>query len=524
MITKNDVVLAKYIDPKFIVKTEGNLSVFMVSAEEIVAVCKKLYFDDRLQLKTIAASDESGTGSGFRIFYIFGVPSENIFLAPVLELKNSQNFPSITKDIQEAAWYEQKIKTFFGLNPAGHPNLQPLLLHGNWPVDKFPLRRNFDWRERPPMAKNAYHFSEVGGEGIYEIPVGPVHAGVIEPGHFRFSVAGEEIVLLEPKLGYTHKGTEKLFEVLPLPDKIRLSERVSGDSSFSHSMAFCAALENLADVAVPARARYLRVVFSELERLANHLGDTGFIMQDTGYNFGGSNCARLRELVMRLADRLTGSRFLRGVNVLGGVAKDISAESRDQLLQELAAIRKDFDEVMAIAENSSSLLNRLEGAGKLDRQIGIDHGVLGVAARALGLTRDARLDYPYAAYNDLKFDPALENDGDVKARFYVRVKEIYSSFVILEQALGRLPAGEVAVSSPINFRKNSWGIGLVEGWRGDIFYFVMTDAAGVVSRVAVRDPSFLNWTVLGYAGKGNVVPDFPLINKSFNLSYSGYDL
>lgn len=517
-------IITKYIPKNYQPKTDGNVLSYNVPVAEIAGVCKQLYFEYGLPLKTITAVDDRKENGGFRIMYVFGLPKENVFLAPYIILKDTEEFPSITKQIQQAFWHERKIKTFFGLNPVGHPDPRPLILHENWPNNVFPLRKDFNWQDRPAEANNTYEFQKVDGEGIYEIPVGPVHAGIIEPGHFRFSVAGEEIVLLEPKLGYVHKGTEKLFEVLPLADKVRLSERVSGDTSFTHSMAYCQAIENLANLEVLERAKYLRVIFSELERLANHFNDVGFIMLDTGYSFGGANGTRLREMIMQWHERLTGSRFLRGVNTIGGVTKDISAEVGHELLQDLQKIKKDFTEVVDISENSATLLNRLEGAGKLDAKIAMDHGVIGVAGRAVGIARDARIDYPYAAYDKVKFNISLEKNGDVRSRLYVRIKEVYSSLDIIEQAFGGMPAGNLVAGGKIELRKNSYAVGLAEGWRGDIVYFVITDAAGNITRVDVRDPSFINWTVVGYAGKGNVVPDFPLINKSFNLSYSGDDL
>lgn len=518
-------LIEKYVSKNYQVKTDGNVLTYEVLSNDILKVVTALYFEQKLPLKTITAVDERKECGRFRVLYVFGVPGSNVFLVPYIVLSSTEKFPSITKQIQQAAWHERKIRTFFGLEPVGHPDYKPLILHENWPENLFPLRKDFNWQQRPEEAHNTYEFQTVAGEGIYEIPVGPVHAGIIEPGHFRFSVAGEEIVLLEPKLGYVHKGTEKLFEVLPLTDKVRLSERVSGDASFTHSLAFCQALEHLSNLEVPERAKYLRVIFSELERLANHFNDIGFIMLDTGFSFGGTNGTRLRERIMQWHERLTGSRFLRGVNTIGGVTKDIVADIVQELLKDLQNIQKDFHEFIDISEDSASLLNRLEGTGQLDYQIAIDHGVLGVAGRALGLTSDSRVDFPYAAYNKIKFSVALEKDGDVRSRLYVRIKEIFASFGIIEQALAGLPAnGKLVCEGPVDFRKNSYGISVAEGWRGEIVYFVITDNEGKITRVDVRDPSFINWAVLGYAGKGNVVPDFPLINKSFNLSYSGNDL
>ncbi len=522
---KQDVIIKKYIADKFEAKKEGNVVVFNVPIEQITEICKKHYFEHKLQLKTITATDERGAGKGFKIFYVFGAPGEHAFIVPFIVLKNTESFPSITREMHGASGYERKIKTFFGLEPAGHPQSRRVMLPDNWPEDVFPLRKDFHWQERPAPANTPYEFQKVAGEGIYEIPVGPVHAGIIEPGHFRFSVAGEEIVLLEARLGYKHRGIEKLFEILPLDNKVRLSERISGDTSFTHSLAFCQAVEMLAGCEVPEQAAYLRVVFSELERLANHFNDIGFIMLDAGYSFGGSNGARLREQIMQWNERLTGSRFLRGVNAIGGVTCDISPSVRKELHDELKKLQNDFTEVIEISEDSSSLLNRLQGTGRLDYQIALDHDIIGVAGRAIGLEHDARIEYPYAAYDKLRFAMALEKEGDVRSRLYVRIKEVYSSLSILEQALEKMPAdGELCNEGEVTLRPDSQGIGIAEGWRGEILYFLVTDSAGGITRVDVRDSSFINWTVLGHSAKGNVVPDFPLINKSFNLSYSGNDL
>ncbi len=522
---KQDGIMERYIADKFETKKEGNVIVYNIPSGNIIEICRELYFGKKLQLKTITATDERNRNGDFKIYYVFGVPEENIFLAPYITLKNHDEFPSITKDIHEASGYERKIKSFFGLNPVGHPHPRQILLHENWPDKILPLRKDFSWQERPMEARGEYKFQQVEGEGIYEIPVGPVHAGIIEPGHFRFSVAGEEIMLLEPKLGYTHKGIEKLFEVLPIESKIKLSERISGDTSFTHSLAFCQAIENLSDISISERVKYIRAIFSELERLANHFNDIGFIMLDTGYNFGGASGTRLREIIMQWNERLTGSRFLRGVNTIGGVTRNITNEAKTELLKVLKKLRQDFNEVIEIAESSSSLHNRLAGTGKLDRQIAVDHGAIGVAGRAVGIAHDARVEYPYAAYDKIKFDIALENEGDVQARWSVRIKEVYSSMAILEQAFLNIPAdGKLKSDKMPNLRNDSCAIGITEGWRGDIVYFVATDSEGCVNRVDVRDPSFINWPLVGHVGKGNVVPDFPLINKSFNLSYSGNDL
>ena len=518
-------IIAKYISANADIKIHNNLFAFEVSHSSIKEVVCDLYRKHNLPLKTITAADEREENGCFKIFYVFGVPKENVFLAPFIRIESFGEFPSLTLDIHEASTYERKIKTFFGLNPKGHPNPRSLILHENWPEGAFPLRKDFNWQTRPKEANTTFEFYKIEGEGIYEIPVGPIHAGIIEPGHFRFNVAGEEIINLEPRLGFVHKGSEKLFEVLPMEKKLVLSEKISGDSAFSHSLAFCQAVESLGGINVPERAKYLRVVYAELERLVNHLGDIGFIMLDTGFNFGGANGSRLREMVMQINERLIGSRFLRGVNIFGGVAKDIDKQAADKLMEDLENIINDFSQVIEVAENSDSLLNRLKGTGIVSGQIAKDHGVTGVAGRAGGAENDARKDYPYAVYDKLDFKVATEDSSDVYARFCVRVKEVYSSFDLIRQVLENIPEGNFNIQGPIiDLRQNSFALGIVEGWRGDIVYFIMTDAQGIISRVDVRDPSFLNWTAAGHAGPGNIVPDFPLINKSFNLSYSGNDL
>lgn len=497
---------------------------FEVPVSQIIAIALDLRNNKNLQLKLITATDEREAGGGFKIWYIFGAPQEQTFVIPFIQLKNTEEFPSLSPTIHEAWNYERKIRTFFGLTPAGHPDSRMIILHENWPIAAYPLRKDFSWDTRPKEANGTYQFQEVGGEGIYEIPVGPIHAGIIEPGHFRFSVAGEEILLLEPRLGYTHKGSEKLFEILPPSEMVHLSEKISGDSSFSHSLALCQALEQLSDTTPSKRTQYLRVIYAELERLANHLGDLGAIMLDAGFNFGGSHGARLREIVMQINERLTGSRFLRKVNVCGGVTKDIGAEEKTILLQNLARLQEDFSEIVATAEDSTSLLNRLKGTGGLSAEIAFNHGATGVAAKALGIKNDARVDYPYAAYDELNFGTVeTEESGDVYARFRVRVKESYASIKLIERALQTLPDGPIG-GKPNPFKKNAVAVSAVEGWRGEIIYFLKTDEHGKITRVTPRDPSFVNWSLLGHAGVHNVVPDFPLINKSFNLSYTGNDL
>jgi len=506
--------------------TEGRITFFEVQASDIVRVTKDMTTEKEWVFKLMTATDERTENGCFKIWYVFGNQTQQRFVIFFSILRDTLEFPSITGHLYEAWNYERRIHTFFGLTPVGHPDLRPLILHENWPEDVFPLRKDFDGTKRPADAHGTYTFQKVKGEGIYEIPVGPVHAGIIEPGHFRFSVAGESIVSLEARLGFTHKGSEKLFETLPLESKLKLSEKISGDSSFSHSLAFCQAVETLGDMIVPKRAQMLRVVYAELERLANHFGDIGAMTMDTGFNFGGAHGARIRERVLQMNEKLTGSRFLRGVNMLSGVTKDITDEKKNILLDFLSDIKRDFSEIIDVAENSTSLLNRMKETGMIGSRIATKYGVLGVAGRAIGRSIDTRRDYPYAGYEEVKLgEIPFETTGDVYARFHIRIKEAYISMRIIEETLASLPEGSIILErSPVSLKKNAVAIGMVEGWRGEIIYFVATDATGTISRVMPRDPSFVNWSLLHEAATDNVVPDFPLINKSFNLSYSGNDL
>ncbi|MFA7244827.1 MAG: NADH-quinone oxidoreductase subunit C [Candidatus Magasanikbacteria bacterium] len=509
------------------VEYHDNLAIFEVTSSQIAEIVGELHNQKKLSLKLVTATDERKEKGAFKIWYLFAVPGDDFFICPFIELKNTTEFPSLANIVPEILNYERRIQTFFGLVATDIPDNRPLILHENYPSNVFPLRKDFEWKTKLKEVTGKYEFQEVKGEGIYEIPVGPIHAGIIEPGHFRFSMAGESIVQLEPRLGYVHKGSEKLFEVLSLENKIRLSEKISGDSSFSHSLAFCQTVEKLAGTNVPKRALYLRTIFAELERLANHFGDIGAIMMDTGFSFGGAHGGRLREMMMQINEKITGSRFLRQVNVVGGVKKDITNENKDYLNKILKDISKDFEEVVDIAENSASVLNRLKGTGIISLEVANNQGTLGVAGRAVGVKHDTRVDHPYAAYAEVSMGQIpVEEDGDVNARFQIRLKEIRKSLEIIQESLQKIPEGEsiVANITSLILQKSAYAVSMVEGWRGEIAYFVATDAQGNISRVFPRDPSFVNWSALGEAGLNNIIPDFPLINKSFNMSYTGNDL
>ncbi|OLC33629.1 MAG: hypothetical protein AUH81_13575 [Candidatus Rokubacteria bacterium 13_1_40CM_4_69_5] len=472
------------------------------------------------ELVLMVAADRRQEEGGFEVHYLFA-HRENWFVhATVAVPPGDPTIVSLATLHYPASRFEREIADLFGIRAEGHPDPRPLVRHGFWPEDYFPLRKDAGTREFRDDGR-PFPFQQVSGEGIYEIPVGPVHAGVIEPGHFRFSVVGETIIDMKSRLYFTHKGTEKLFEGRRPAEGVALAERVSGDTTVGHALAYCQALEALAGAEVPERAKHLRVVLLELERLYNHVADFGMIANDTGFAAAHSHCFRIRERLLRLNKRLTGNRLLRGGVVPGGVAMDLPADV--DVTAEVESALADFNEIVDITLSNTLVIDRLEGTGRLTTGAARAHGVLGFVARASGLDVDARRDYPFAVYGELAFRVPVFDSGDVKARTLVRVEEARESVGLIRQAIGRMPAGpSVCRLGPLPAFEAAFS--LVEGWRGTIIHWVMVNAGGVLERVKVFDPSFLNWRALSYALLKNIVPDFPLCNKSFNQSYSGNDL
>lgn len=469
----------------------------------------------------MAAEDRRAISGGFFVHYLFAHRAENWLLHVSAPLAAAR--PELTSLAQyhyPASRFEREIRDLFGIAIPGHPDPSPLVKHAFWPADYYPLRKDARAPEFTDEGQ-PFPFTEVGGEGVYEIPVGPVHAGVIEPGHFRFSVVGETVLNLRTRLYFTHKGTEKLFEGREPSAAVELAERVSGDTSVGHALAYCQAIEAAAHVAVPPRARLLRVILLELERLYNHIGDFGAIANDTGFAVAHAHCYRIRERLLRLNKQLTGSRLLRGVLCAGGLAGDLAVPA--SLPGQVHEAVTDFEDIVTICLKNTLLLDRLDGTGVLSAERAQDHGVLGYVARASGLDIDARRDHPFAAYEQLTFRVPVYTNGDVRARTSVRIDEIRESVKLIDQACRRLSDGPVrtSVARPDPFVA---AFGIVEGWRGRIVHWVMSAADGTLHRVKIVDPSFFNWPALSYALEGNIVPDFPLCNKSFNQSYSGNDL
>lgn len=473
------------------------------------------------QLLAMVAEDRRSHTGAFVVHYLFANPRTNWFVDVSVRLDGGNpQLESLAPFHLPASRFEREIADLFGIAAIGHPDPRPLVRHGFWPDDYYPLRKDATVRKFADDGR-PFPFTAVGGEGVYEIPVGPVHAGVIEPGHFRFSVVGETIIDMKSRLYFTHKGTEKLFEGRAPEEGVELAERVSGDTSAGHALAYAQAIEAASETEAPKRARHLRVVLLELERLYNHIADVGAIASDTGFAVAHAHCYRIRERLLRLNKRLTGSRLLRGVIVPGGLARDLPVVH--EIADEIAAVMADFEEVVEICLGNTLLLDRLEETGVLSAAAAADHGVLGVVARASGIDIDARRDHPFAAYGDLGVTVPLGTTGDVNARTMVRIEEARESAALIGKAIRALPDGPI--SMPIGrIDPFTPAFGIVEGWRGRIVHWVMTDEHRRLHRVKIVDPSFLNWPALSVALTDNIVPDFPLCNKSFNQSYSGNDL
>lgn len=469
------------------------------------------------------ASDERKEAGHYSLRYVFSYQHQDKFLMVETRVEaKDPAFPSLTSFLPQANWQEREVQDLFGLVPTGHPDPRPLVLHEDWPKGLFPLKKDFKFSGKIPRIKGDYPFDRVEGEGVFEIPVGPVHAGIIEPGHFRFSSAGESILKLEIRHFYTHKGTEKLGEGKGPNELLCLAERISGDNSLAHAAACAQALETLSGLQVPDRAQFLRVVFLELERLHNHMSDIAGISLDVGFGFGASQLMRLKEQLLQLNERIVGTRLLRSVIVFGGVRKDLAEGERQFLLEEIKKIKTDFEKTIQILWQVSSLVDRIDLTGIIKREVVEALGGVGPIARASGIDRDLRRDHPYAAYKNLLFMIPVFSDGDVESRMKVKIQEIYESFKLIQEALEAMPNGTWRIEEK-PFPPSKSAMGYVESPRGECFHWIATDGQGKISRWKIQSPSFANWPLIEYAVLENIVPDFPLINKSLNLSYSGND-
>lgn len=419
---------------------------------------------------------------------------------------------------------ERHAQDLLGLRFTGHPDPRKWTRHGVWQKDEYPLRRDFPAAGREETAtSDDYPFRAIHGAGVCEIPVGPVHAGIIEPGHFRFHAVGEQVLSLEERLGYVHKGIEKGAVGRDAFALARLAGRVSGDSTVAHAWAACQAMERAAGIAPPPRALHLRALMAERERIANHLGDIGAICNDVGFGFAWYQFSRLRELWQRASQAAFGHRLMMDCVTPGGVACDVGPDVLARMAPETAGLREVLARLYAILGDHPSLEDRLIATGVLAREEAVRLGCLGYVGRASGIDYDLRRDATYAPYDVLPVRAVTLAAGDVQARMRVRQEEILAALDLVDLLAATLPTGEVRVGwrAPT---EGTEGLGLVEGWRGEVLCHVRFGADGRIVRFFPRDPSWFNWPALEYLINGNIVPDFPVCNKSVNGSYSGQDL
>ena len=434
-----------------------------------------------------------------------------------------ESYPSIADLFPCAARMQRAAADLTGIR-ASDPDSRPWLRHAAWPTEYSPLAAPAaDHLPTGTPTADHYPFVRVSGDGVHEIPVGPVHAGIIEPGHFRFSIVGEKVLKLEERLGYVHKGIELLFTKTKLLEGHRLAARVSGDSAVAYSWAYCQALEGMSGAAVPARALWLRALALESERIANHLGDLGALGNDAGFAFGLAQFSRLKELWLRELQAALGQRYLFDFVVPGGVSRDSGHDRLVKLMNCVHTLAREAAVIRTIYDEHAGVRDRFAGAGTVAADLAKRLGLIGLAGRASGQDVDLRVDLPCDPYGELAVRKYARGEGDVAARVGVRFDELFESLRVVTKIAKHLPPGDPRVGIAVP-PAGTAGIGLVEGWRGPVMIALSAGADGYVARCHPHDPSWQNWPVLEHAVIGNIVPDFPLINKSFNLSYSGHDL
>lgn len=486
-----------------------------------------------LFLKEEATKDspplQRGGGGIFMVNACFEKNGTYLVLRTTVNL-NHPVLPSQATVYPAANRSERHSHDMFGITFTDHPDPRRWTRHQAWGKQDFPLRKDFPLQGSPPAITppdRHYDFIKGYGEGVYEIPVGPIHAGIIEPAHFRFQAVGELILNLEERLGYVHKGIEKLAEGKTAQELIRLAGRVSGDTTVGHSWAACMAMEHAAGITPPPRASLLRAVLAERERIANHLGDMGAICNDVAFSFAFMQFSRLREIWLRHNARLFGHRLLMDKLVTGGVACDVSPSDCALMTQEIAALREELADIITAVDLNTSLEDRLYTAGYLSKQTAAAFGTLGYVGRASGQAFDVRRDAPYAPYQQLNFNVPIETQGDIASRFWIRAKEINVSLKLLEQLLTHLSDDTISADLVTAWQTpavGSEGLGCVEGWRGEIVVYIRFGENNQIARYYPRDPSQHNWLALEKIVLNNIVPDFPVCNKSVNPSYSGTDL
>jgi Ni,Fe-hydrogenase III large subunit/Ni,Fe-hydrogenase III component G len=493
----------------------------VVNAQDLRTLCEQVLHGGG-KLVALWGSDATERGGHYALHTgLVSISGMLVLTLPVDQEK--PDFPDLSDLFPAADRMQRSVADMLGLHPTGGGNHRKWLRHAAWPSDVHPLRKSFDRNSTFPTEPDNYPFVAVTGNGVHEIAVGPVHAGIIEPGHFRLSVVGERVLKLEERLGYTHKGIEKRFEDMTLQQGAKLAGRISGDTTVGYAWAYAQAVESVTGTAPPARALWLRALLLELERLLNHLGDLGYLGNDAALAFGFAQFWILKEDLLRMNGDLFGHRYLMDRIVPGGVACDLDhagllriAETLRHLEHEIAILKDIYDE-------HAGMQDRFLSTGYVAPDLAAKLGLTGLPGRASGQAWDARAQFPCVPYDQLDVNMVTHRNGDVAARVTMRFEEMVESIRLIHLMLEQLPAGAL-MSAVGDAAEGSLGIGWVEGWRGEILVALHVGKNNRIHRLHPHDPSWQNWPVLEHAIMNNIVPDFPLINKSFNLSYSGVDL
>jgi formate hydrogenlyase subunit 5 len=502
----------------------GKEAYLPVSENELFTLVHQLNKKEIGLISLFCAENFKGA-PGFTLFYVLEKKAcPNIVLLQH-NLKNME-FTSVVRQFPAASWFEREVQDGFGIKFSNAFDTRRLFLHEAYPDGFHPLLKSFrntscvSSSESSKLPGELYKFKRFEGEGVYEIPVGPVHAGIIEPGHFRFSVIGEAVLGLEIRMFYKHRGIEKLAEGKSPADCVAVAEAISGDESAANAVAFCMAVEQLSALAVPVRVWQLRTVMLELERIYSHLGDMAGMMVDVAYPVGAGDFFILREEVLRLNNEISGSRFLKGIIAPGGLKKDVPPAALAALSGYLKTFDERFRKAVAFIHRSPSVIDRLETTGIINEKLISPLNITGPAARASGMGIDTRVDHPYGLYPSLNMKIRTADKGDVLSRFNVRAEEILDAVVIVQRILSIIEDGPILAEAVF---KDGYALAMVEAARGQSVHWVYIKD-GVIDRYKVRTASFCNWQAIEHAVIGNIVPDFPLINKSLNLSYAGTDL
>lgn len=499
-----------------------------VDLNSLPEVVEEAYYRQGGWLSSVVGNDERSLNGHFAVYYVLSIeeerdPRKNIWLTvKALVPPDKPEFPSVTPRVPAAIWYERDVRDLFGIHPVGHPDPRRLALPDDWPDNFHPLRKDVDYRCRPEPTteEETFDFIEVEGEGLVEIPLGPLHVTSDEPGHFRLFVDGETVVDADYRLFYCHRGLEKLAENRLDYDQIHfLAERICGICGYHHSIAYAMAVENAIGLEVPPRAQYIRTILLETERLHSHILNLGLACHFIGFDTGFMQLFRVREKSMEMAEILTGARKTYGMNLIGGVRKDILKDERDRVLALMAGVRKEVDEMIDILVNTPNLFHRTQGVGILDRKVARDLSPVGPTVRGSGYRRDTRADHPYCAYDRVPWKLITQEGNDVLARTLVRALEIYEIFSILENCLREMPDGPILVEG-FTYKPHRWAVGCVEAPRGEDIHWLMTDNNQKVYRWRPRASSYNNWPPIRYMLRGNVISNAPLIVASIDPCYS----